>query len=164
MEMEAVMDTSSQLVDSALRAWELAVVRATKLFGGMTEQELEREVAPGKNRLIYLYGHLLAVDDAMLATLRLGERMHPEYDNLFLKVADKTVALPSASELKQAWSEVHERLRVEMAKLSPAEWVERHGSVSEEDFVKEPHRNRMAVLMSRTWHLGYHVGQAVLVK
>jgi hypothetical protein len=34
-------------------------------------------------------------------------------------------------------------------------------SVSEEDFAKDASRNRFAVLLSRTNHLSYHLGQAV---
>ena len=155
---------AAQLVEAELRTWQLVVDRATKLFGGLSEEALEREVAPGKNRLIYLWGHLLATSDSLYATLRLGTRLKPEWDEVFLKAADKTVALPSASEIKAAWDEVHEKLRVGMAKLTPEEWVERHALVSVEDFAKEPHRNRFAVLLSRTGHVGYHLGQAVLVK
>jgi len=155
---------AAQLVEAELRTWQLVVDRATKLFGGLSEEELEQEVAPGKNRLIYLWGHLLATSDSLYATLRLGTRLKPEWDEVFLKAADKTVALPSASEIKAAWDEVHEKLRVGMAKLTPEEWVERHALVSVEDFAKEPHRNRFAVLLSRTVHVGYHLGQAVLVK
>jgi hypothetical protein len=36
--------------------------------------------------------------------------------------------------------------------------------VSEEDFEREPHRNRFTVLLGRTAHLAYHVGQATLAR
>ena len=39
-----------------------------------------------------------------------------------------------------------------------------HSAVSEEDFVKEPLRNRLAVLASRTNHVSYHGGQLVLTR
>jgi len=42
------------------------------------------------------------------------------------------------------------------------DWAQRHAVVSEEDFAKDPSRNRFAVLLSRTNHLSYHLGQAVL--
>jgi hypothetical protein len=42
------------------------------------------------------------------------------------------------------------------------DWVARHTAVSEEDFAKEPLRNRFSILITRTNHLTYHVGQAVL--
>jgi len=155
------MATDLLLVDAALRAWEITIARSTKLFDGL---DMEREIAPGKNRVIYLYGHLIALHDAMFATLRLGERKYAELDAVFVKAADKSVAMPPVGEMKAAWSAVHERLDSAMRKLTPAEWVERHASVSEEDFVKEPHRNRMALLLSRTSHVAYHVGQVVLAK
>ena len=47
---------------------------------------------------------------------------------------------------------------------SPAEWVEKHTSVSAEDFVKEPHRNRYTILLTRTMHMALHFGQVVLTK
>ena len=50
------------------------------------------------------------------------------------------------------------------AKFSPSDWTKRHTAVSEEDFEREPHRNRFAVLVRRTAHLAYHVGQATLAR
>jgi ribose 1,5-bisphosphokinase PhnN len=46
--------------------------------------------------------------------------------------------------------------------MSWPDWVQRHSAVSEEDFAKDASRNRFAVLLSRTNHLSYHLGQAVL--
>ena len=46
--------------------------------------------------------------------------------------------------------------------MSWSDWVQRHSAVSEEDFAKDPSRNRFAILLSRTNHLSYHLGQAVL--
>jgi hypothetical protein len=152
------------LVEGVLKSWQMGVDRGAKLFGRSGDEELEREIAPGKNRLIYIYGHLVAIHDSLYPTLRLGTRLHPDWDELFLKGADRTVSLPPAAEVREAWNVVHERLRVGMAGLSAEEWLERHALVSEEDFAKEPHRNRLAVLLSRSGHLAYHLGQVVLVK
>src|SRR5580658_4244369 len=35
---------------------------------------------------------------------------------------------------------------------------------SEQDFEREPHRNRFGVLLGRTAHLAYHLGQAALAR
>ena len=48
--------------------------------------------------------------------------------------------------------------------LTPSEWTQRHTTVSEEDFRKEPHRNRFTILLGRTTHLAYHLGQAMLAE
>ncbi|MES2512928.1 MAG: DinB family protein, partial [Bacteroidota bacterium] len=48
--------------------------------------------------------------------------------------------------------------------LTPEEWLQKHSAVSAEDFVKEPHRNRLNVLIGRTNHMQYHMGQVALIK
>jgi hypothetical protein len=54
------MTLETSLIDSALRNWRSNVDRAGKLFGNLPQEQLLQEVAPGKNRLIYLWGHLTA--------------------------------------------------------------------------------------------------------
>ena len=46
--------------------------------------------------------------------------------------------------------------------MSWSNWLQRYTAVSEEDFAKDASRNRFAILLSRTNHLSYHLGQAVL--
>jgi hypothetical protein len=158
------MTTEETIVATAVNAWVLNIERADKLFSGLDEAGLQKEVAPGKNRLVYLWGHLTAVHDGMLPLLGLGERLHPELDPLFLTEADRAAAdLPSAAELKRAWDEVNGRLLAGFRALGAAQWAERHTAVSEADFQKNPLRNRLAVLSSRTNHVAYHLGQAALV-
>jgi DinB superfamily len=152
------------LVTTALSSWKSTVERADKLFSPLTEDQLQKEVAPGKNRLIYLWGHLTAVHDRMLPLVALGERLHPELDALFLTSPDRAVAqLPSREEINKAWDEVNGKLSAGMASFSPAQWLEKHASVSEEDFAKDPSRNRFAILLSRTSHIAFHLGQTALI-
>ena len=137
--------------------------RADKIFSKLMEDELLREVAPGKNRVIYLWGHLIAIHDAMFPILGLGPRLHPDLDAIFVDNPDKAVAeIPSAGQLKQYWDEVNGELFSQFQNLSPDEWLLRHRAMSEEDYAKDPARNRLAVLLNRTNHLSYHVGQVTL--
>ena len=159
------MISEASFVDVALRSWKSNVDRAGTFFAALSPEELQREIAPGKNRLIYIWGHLAAVNDRMLAILSLGERLHPELDAMFLSNPDKTIALTlSPEKLKHIWDEVNERLWTSMSDLSPSQWLEKHTAVSNADFIREPHRNRFATLLNRTTHLAYHLGQAVLAK
>ncbi len=108
------------LVAVALNSWKSTVERADRLFSALTEEQLMKEVAPGKNRLIYLWGHLTAVHDRMLPLLGFGERLHPEFDVLFLSNPDKTIPeLPPGEEIKSAWDEVNGKLLTGFASLSP---------------------------------------------
>src|SRR6266404_9323553 len=74
------MTLESSLMDSALRNWRSNVDRAGKLFGSLSQEQLLQEVAPGKNRLIYLWGHLTASNDALIPLLGFEPRTHPELD------------------------------------------------------------------------------------
>jgi uncharacterized damage-inducible protein DinB len=155
--------TSHELsVQVATNSWRLVLERVNKAFSSLTDDQLLKEVAPGKNRLIYLWGHLTAAHDAMFPILGLGERLHPELDAIFISSPDKGAQLPPVAELRKYWDEVNGRLLSQFATLSENEWLQRHRSMSEEDYVKDPTRNRLAVLLSRTNHLSYHLGQITL--
>ncbi|HEX3121523.1 MAG TPA: DinB family protein [Candidatus Acidoferrum sp.] len=155
------MGGENVMVRNAVSSWRQVVGQVDKTIGAFGDEELQREVAPGRNRVYYLLGHLTAVHDRLFATLRLGERLHSELDEAFIVKADKTDLddeLPAA-ELRKAWREVNDKLTAAMEKLSAEQWLERHDSVSAEDFAKEPWRNRLAVLLSRTTHAAMHEGQ-----
>jgi len=157
------MTFETSLIDSALRNWRSNVDLAGKLFGNLSQEQLLQEVAPGKNRLIYLWGHLTASNDALIPLLGFGSRIHPELDLMFVSNPDRTVpTILSGGDLKIIWQETSEILWTGFSKLSVADWLQKHGAVSEEDFLREPHRNRFTVLLSRTAHIAYHLGQAKL--
>jgi len=157
------MTTDAAFVDMALRQWNAAIDRANKFFGALSEEQLQHEIAPGKNRLIYIWGHLTAVNDALLPLLGFGKRLHPELDSSFLSNPDRSAPdTLNGAQLKRIWDEINESLKTGFSKLSPAEWLQKHSSVSEEDFLREPHRNRYTILLGRTGHLTSHLGQAIL--
>ena len=105
------MTPEKSFIDSALRGWKFNVEQAGKLFEGLSPAQLEQEVAPGRNRLIYLWGHLATVNDRLLPLLGIGERLHPEFDAMFIANPDKSVELTvSGQSLKAAWQEINEKL------------------------------------------------------
>jgi len=160
------MTLETSLIVSALRNWRSNVDRAGKLFGNLSQEQLLQEVAPGKNRVIYLWGHLTASNDALIPLLGLGARIHPELDLMFVSNPDRTVpTVPTillGEDLKIIWQETTQILWTGFSKLSVADWLQKHGAVSEEDFLREPHRNRFTILLARTAHIAYHLGQAKL--
>jgi hypothetical protein len=150
---------------TALNSWKLVIGRFDQNLATLTDEQLQKQVAPGKNRLFYLVGHLTAVHDRMLPMLGIGERLHPELDETYITNPDRALAdQVSASDLKKAWTEVNGKLTDAFERFTPADWLKKHTAVSDEDFAKDPTRNRLAVVMSRTNHASFHSGQAILAK
>jgi DinB family protein len=151
-------------VTMALNAWNGHIKKADTLFKSLTDEQLQKQVAPGRNRGIYLVGHLAAVHDHMFELLGIGERMYAHFDAPFISEADKhDVELASAAEIREAWETTSQKLAEAFGKLKPEEWFAKHTKMTDEDLAKEPHRNRLSVLISRTDHMAYHLGQVALI-
>jgi hypothetical protein len=119
----------------------------------------------GKNRGVYLLGHLTALADSIISLLGYGEKIAPQLFTPFVKTADKdNTDIPSVKELRQEWTKVKTGLAEKMARTLSNEWFEKHTAISEEDFAKEPHRNKLNVVLSRVGHMDYHLGQLAFLK
>ncbi len=159
------MNKDEIFVKMALSAWETHISRASELLQTLSDEQLLNEIAPNKNRGIYLVGHLIAIHDAMNEILGLGKRSHVELDEAFVQNPDNADSdFPSLSILRKYWNDVHGKLGNALKQLQPEEWFKRHNAVTDEAFAKEPHRNKLNVLINRTNHLAYHWGQLMLLK
>jgi len=152
-------------VKMVLDRWYAQIKNSDTLFNSLTDEQLEKEIAPNRNRGIYLLGHFIAVHDDMIVLLGIGEKMYPQLNEPFIKQPDKaTSAIPTAKELRTYWTKQNETMTAKINALTPDEWFQKHTAVSVEDFAKEPHRNRLNIMITRTSHLSYHLGQLVLLK
>lgn len=152
-------------VQTVVSSWKQIVSRLDPHFAPLDDEQLEKRVAQDKNRLFYLLGHLTAVHDRMLPLLGIGERLHPQLDEVYLENPDRTFADPlSAVDLKKAWSEVNAAITSAVEEFSSDDWLKKHTAVSEENFSKNPTRNRLAVFLNRTNHASFHAGQVALAK
>ena len=151
-------------IKMVLDAWQTHVKRVDDLFNSLSDEQLMQEIAPGRNRGIYLLGHLAAVHDRMLPLLGLGSTLHPELWEPFVERADKEAELPAAEEVRRYWTAINGTLAGKIEGVTTGEWFEKHNSVSEEDFAKEPHRNKLNIMVNRTNHLANHFGQLLLLK
>src|SRR6202008_5144316 len=102
------------------------------------DEQLESEIAPGKNSGVYLIGHLTTISDGLLPILGFREKLYPFLEDIFLKNPDSSgLEKPSTAELKQYWNAVNSEIRRHIEKMRSEDWFARHMSVSEEDFSKE---------------------------
>jgi hypothetical protein len=154
------MIQSELFAKTAVASWKINLGHLDKLLAGFSDGDLQKEIAPGKNRVYYLIGHLASVHDRMFPLLRLSARKHEDLDEDFLTNPDRSRPdRLSAAAVRQVYNEINTELTTAMAALSAEAWLERHEAISAEDFAKEPLRNRLAVLLSRTAHVQFHTGQ-----
>ena len=152
-------------IKMAVSAWDTYNTRLNKLFNKLSDEQLLSSIAPNKNSGIYLLGHLVAISDGMQPLLGFGEKLYPRLGEIFVDSPDRSgKSMPSIAELKKYWDDVNAHISDHISKMQPDEWFTRHTAVSEEDFAKEPHRNKLNLLMNRTNHLSYHLGQLVLLQ
>jgi hypothetical protein len=153
------------LITTIVASWKQTVGRLDKRLASLDDEQLQKQVAPDKNRLFYLLGHLTVVHDMMLPMLGIGERLYSQLDEAYLKNPDRALPDPlSADDLKTAWRAVNAAILAGVEQFSAEDWLKKHQAVSDEDFAKEPTRNRLAVFLSRTNHASFHTGQAVLAR
>ena len=159
------MNSNQIMVKMVLDRWYAQIKNFDATLSSISDEQLQKEIAPNKNRGIYLLGHLTAVHDDMLPILNFGDKLYPELHEIFVKSPDKSIIeIPSAKELRASWSKLNEVLTQNFDSLQPDEWFQKHNSVSAGDFIKEPHRNKLNIIITRTNHLSYHLGQLILIK
>lgn len=159
------MEGQQLFAEMALKAWHTQVSRADKVISALDNEDLGKPVAPGRNRVYYLLGHLVAVNDSMIGLFGLGERQYAQLDEDFVKSPDRAGLLePDMETLREYWKKSNETLSRYFEQMSGADWFSKHTAMTDEDLQNDPGRNKLSVLLNRTNHLAYHLGQMILVK
>jgi hypothetical protein len=158
-------DKKEIFIKMVISNWQLQNSRFNALLDKLTDEQLATETSPGRNTGIYLLGHMAAIHDAMLPLLGFGDRLYPELEEVFVKNPDKSgLPKPATASLREYWKKVSETLDNHINTMEADEWFTRHNSVSEEDFDKEPHRNKLNIIINRTNHLSTHLGQLIYLQ
>lgn len=159
------MNQTEITVKMVLDRWNASLINCDALINALSDEAILKEIAPGKNRGIYILGHLIAVHDDLILLLNMGEKIYPALFEIFIKSPDKSIAeIPTVAELRTSWFEQGKILKQKFESLTTEEWFEKHTAVTMEDFMKEPHRNKLNIVITRTSHLQYHLGQLQLLK
>lgn len=164
-QLEKTTATENEIfVKMIVDAWKTQNERVDKFLEEVSDEQLRSEIADGKNSGVYLVGHLAAVNDSLFDILGLGEKIQPQLEEIFLRNPDGEESKNySIDDLKKYWNDINAKLSQKFGELSADDWFEKHTAVSDEDFAKEPHRNRLNVLLSRTIHQSGHLGQLNLL-
>jgi hypothetical protein len=157
--------TPDLFIKMVLDAWNTKIAFIDKLLAELSDEQLQKEIAPGKNTGVYILGHLAGISNRMIPLLNLGNELKPELYNTYVELAEKDITQHhDIKQLRQEWTRINAELSKLFARVTPDDWFKKHNAVSDADFATQPHRNKLNVIINRTNHLDYHAGQLVLLK
>ena len=150
-------------LDICLLQWKTYNGRMLKLLDSISPENFSRPITPGGNSPSWVLGHLADTDDALLALFGIRERIYPELDTIYHHERGKNqMGHLSKADLTTKWKAILSELDKAFASMSEADWHSRHTAVTEEDFKKEPHRNKLNVMLGRVSHKASHLGQIAM--
>ena len=71
--------------------------------------------------------------------------------------------MPEPEQIEIYWRNVHQRLQEEFERMTWEDWLNPATSMTQEEFERDPGRNKLSLLMARTSHLSFHLGQLRLL-
>ena len=153
-------------LDICLIQWDSYNSRMQKLLDTISEEDFHKPIVKDGNSPSWLLGHLADTDDTLFELFGIQKRMFPDLTKIYHheRGANQSGHL-TKEELSVKWKAIIEELNLAIKNYSEQDWLSRHMVVSEEDFKKGPHRNKLNVMLSRVTHKASHLGQiALLVK
>ncbi|MBS1493433.1 MAG: DinB family protein [Bacteroidetes bacterium] len=128
------------------------------IINSLSDEDLRKEINPGKNHGVWLLGHLITCEDDFALFMGKGEITYMDYHNMFaentkLQSVDN---YPPVSEMRNKWKEMVEKNKKIYAELTDAELNEPQAQLTgENDFCK----TKEDVASHWQVHLMYHTGQ-----
>ncbi len=150
-------------LDICLLQWSMYNNRMQKVFETISEENYNKPISANGNSPSWIMGHLADTDDSLLELFGIGNRKHPELKTIYHheRGTNQSGHL-SKIDLMTKWKSITSELDKAFKSWSEGEWLSRHTAVSEEDFKKEPHRNKLNVMLSRVGHRASHLGQIAM--
>jgi uncharacterized damage-inducible protein DinB len=146
-----------------LLQWETYNRRMQKVIDTISQENFHKPITPDGNSPSWVLGHLVDTDDALLELFGIRKRLFPELNTVYHHERDTNQkGHLTKEELTSKWKSVLDELDRAFKSMSENEWLGRHTAVSEEDFKKEPHRNKLNVMLSRVAHKASHLGQIAM--
>jgi len=152
-------------LDIALLQWSTYNTRMQKVFDSLDDTKFSKPIAAGLNSPSWILGHLVDTDDALLDLFGIRQRLFPDLKTIYNhEKGSNQAGHLQKDELVRRFKAVSEELDKAFKSWSESDWLGRHTAVSEEDFKKEPHRNKLNVMLSRVAHKASHLGQVAMGK
>ncbi|MGC4021084.1 MAG: DinB family protein [Cyclobacteriaceae bacterium] len=150
-------------LDICLLQWSTYNNRMQKVLDTISENDFNKPVYTGHNSPSWILGHLVDTEDSLLELFGIRSRLYPDLKTIYNHEKGKNQSGHlSKSELTARWKSVSAELDKAFNSWSEQEWLGRHTAVSEEYFKKEPHRNKLNVMLARVSHKASHLGQIAM--
>lgn len=150
-------------IDICLLQWDAYNSRAQKILESINEESYHLAIVTDGNSPSWLMGHLANTDDMVLELFGIRKRIFPELATIYhhTRGSNQTGHL-TKEELAEKWKTILDELDQAFKSMTESEWLGRHMAVTEEDFKKEPQRNKLNVMLSRVTHKASHLGQIAM--
>lgn len=144
------------------RQYEECIGWANWKLNSLSDKDLEKETAPGKNTGIWLFGHLITCEDDFALFMGKGGITYPEYQKMFGEGTKPLPAenYPSVSEMRAKWKEMLAKNKKIYDELKDEEFDEPHAELKDEN---DPCKTKEDIMIHWQVHLMYHVGQIGMI-
>src|SRR6478609_2429103 len=150
-------------IEICLLQWTTYNTRMQKVLDTIVDQNFNSPITPGGNSPSWLLGHLVDTDDKLLELFGIQKRLFPELEKIYHHERGTNQAGHlSKAELTSKWKAISAELDKAFKSWNEKDWMGKHTAVSEEDFKKEPQRNKLNVMLSRVSHKASHLGQIAM--
>lgn len=150
-------------IEICLLQWATYNTRMQKVLDTIDDQNFNSPITPGGNSPSWLLGHLVDTDDKLLELFGIQKRLFPELEKIYHHERGTNQAGHlSKAELTSKWKAISAELDKAFKSWNEKDWMGKHTAVSEEDFKKEPQRNKLNVMLSRVSHKASHLGQIAM--
>lgn len=155
--------TNMTILQICLLQWETYNRRMQKVLDTIKDEDYFKPIVSGGNSPSWIIGHLVETDDALLELFGIRPRMFPELAKIYHHERNANqVGHLTKEELTLKWKAISEELSKSFKSMNETDWLGRHMAVSEADFMKEPHRNKLNVMLGRVSHKASHLGQIAI--
>jgi crotonobetainyl-CoA:carnitine CoA-transferase CaiB-like acyl-CoA transferase len=150
-------------IEISLLQWNTYNTRMQKMMDAISDQNFNSPITPNGNSPSWVFGHLVDTDDKLLELFGISKRLFPELEKIYHheRGTNQSGHL-SKAELITKWKAITAELDKAFNSWNEKDWMSRHTAVSEEDFKKEPQRNRLNVMLGRVSHKASHMGQVAM--
>lgn len=150
-------------IEICLLQWDTYNKRMQKVLDELSDEKYGLALISGGNSPSWILGHLADTDDKLLELMGISGRLHPEWSTIYHHERGKNQdGHLKRAELITKWKQVVADLDKAFKSWDEKEWLSRHTAVTAEEFSREPHRNKLNVMLGRVAHKASHLGQVVM--